>query len=333
MGLLLCPFACNGHQRLPIEVGSEGSTTLLLVEALSWSVTDARASAQVICRTFLLKFNLDDHVSWTSPCYWIFPKASKVSGAYLILFYFHHLHIGWGAVPRGIFGPGIRETVVLLVLGGDVLVLVVLAVLFRAAETTVVRMVLAVADDGLWGLRGWGVTWVSLLGASRFDTRKRDPLTKACCVLPDCFSGKDLTDILRVIEAFPAICDSLAALSCVLLLHLSSDWAAAARVTAEERSAVLRGLASRLGEFADVWIPCEASFLERVLRIPVLLEGPLLPPIPLRAGLFTDRTSSLDVGDPGLIPSLRSPSLSFLHLEQRLGAGRGSGEVGGDKVS
>lgn len=109
-------------------------------------------------------------------------------------------------------------------------------------------------------------------------------------------------------------------------------------MTTDERMAVLRGLASLPGEFAVVWIPFEGSFLERTLRILVLLEGvwdrsSLLPPIPLLAGVFTDLASSLDVGDPGVVPSLRSPSLSFLHLEQRLGAGRGSGEVGGDKAS
>lgn len=111
----------------------------------------------------------------------------------------------------------------LLELAGEALVLVVLAVLFRAAETTVVRMVLAVAEDGLWALRGWGVTRDSGFGASRFDTRKRDPLTKACWVLPDGFSGKDLSDILRVRVDFPEVSDPLAILSCVLLLHFTSD--------------------------------------------------------------------------------------------------------------
>lgn len=52
-------------------------------------------------------------------------------------------------------GPGIREAVGILELVGEALVLVVLAVLFRAADMTAVRMVLAVADDGLWAVRGW----------------------------------------------------------------------------------------------------------------------------------------------------------------------------------
>ncbi len=52
-------------------------------------------------------------------------------------------------------GPGIREAVGILELAGEALVLVVLAVLFRAADMTAVRMVLAVAEDGLWAVRGW----------------------------------------------------------------------------------------------------------------------------------------------------------------------------------
>lgn len=40
----------------------------------------------------------------------------------------------------------------ILELAGEVLVLVVLAVLFRAADMTVVRIVLAVAEDGLWAV-------------------------------------------------------------------------------------------------------------------------------------------------------------------------------------
>lgn len=34
-------------------------------------------------------------------------------------------------------------------------VLLVLADLLRAADMTAVRMVLAVAEDGLWAVRGW----------------------------------------------------------------------------------------------------------------------------------------------------------------------------------
>lgn len=104
---------------------------------------------------------------------------------------------------------------------------------------------------------------------------------------------------------------------------------------------MLRGAESRLGVggLAGVGAPFECSVLERTLGMPVLLEGPardtspLLAPIPLRTGFFMVRASSFDVGDPGVIPSRRSPSLSFLHLEHRLGAGRGSGEDGGDKAS
>lgn len=68
---------------------------------------------------------------------------------------FYHLHNGCAAVARAILGPGIRETVVVLELAGELLELVVFADLFRAEDMTVVRMVLAVADDGLWALRGW----------------------------------------------------------------------------------------------------------------------------------------------------------------------------------
>lgn len=69
-------------------------------------------------------------------------------------FYLHHLHSGCAAVALGILGPGIREAVGILELAEEVLVVVVLTVLFRAADMTVVRMVLAVAEDGLWAVRG-----------------------------------------------------------------------------------------------------------------------------------------------------------------------------------
>lgn len=109
----------------------------------------------------------------------------------------------------------------------------------------------------------------------------------------------------------------------------------------DERMDMLRGVDNRLGGggLAGVVVPFGDSVLERTLGMPVLLEGPgrdtspLLAPIPLRTGIFIVRASSFDVGDPGFVPSRRSTSLSFLHLEQRLGAGRGSGDVGGDKVS
>lgn len=58
------------------------------------------------------------------------------------------------ADPWGILGPGILEAVGILELAGVGLVLVVLAVLFRAADMTAVRMVLAVAEDGLWAVLG-----------------------------------------------------------------------------------------------------------------------------------------------------------------------------------
>lgn len=102
---------------------------------------------------------------------------------------------------------------------------------------------------------------------------------------------------------------------------------------------MLRGVDSRLGVggLVGVGAPFEGSVLERTLGMPALLEGPArdTSPLfaPLRTGIFMVRVSSFDVGDPGLVPSRRSPSLSFLHLEQRLGAGRGRGEVGGDKAS
>lgn len=77
-------------------------------------------------------------------------KSVKVQA----LIHSHHFHIGGAAVARGILGPGIREAVGALELTTEVLVLVVLAVLFRAADMTAVRMVLAVAEDGLWAVRG-----------------------------------------------------------------------------------------------------------------------------------------------------------------------------------
>lgn len=112
-------------------------------------------------------------------------------------------------------------------------------------------------------------------------------------------------------------------------------------MTIVERMDTLRGFDKRLGVagLAGDGAPFKGSVLERTLGMPVPLEGPardtspLLAPIPLRTGIFMVRASSFDVGDPGVVPSQRSPSLSFLHLEQRLGAGRGSGEVGGDKAS
>lgn len=74
---------------------------------------------------------------------------------YSRLIHSHHLHSGGAAAARGILGPGIREAVGIVEPAGEVLVLVVLAVLVRVADTTVVRMVLAVAEDGLWAVRGW----------------------------------------------------------------------------------------------------------------------------------------------------------------------------------
>lgn len=52
-------------------------------------------------------------------------------------------------------GPGIREAVGILEAEGEVLGLAALALLLRAADMTAVRMVLAVADEGLWAARGW----------------------------------------------------------------------------------------------------------------------------------------------------------------------------------
>lgn len=114
----------------------------------------------------------------------------------------------------------------------------------------------------------------------------------------------------------------------------------AGREIGDERMDMLRGLDRRVGVggLAGVGAPFTSSVLVRTLGMPVLLQvpardtSPLLLPIPLRTGIFMVRTSSFDVA-PGVVPSRSSTSLSFLHLEQRLGAGRGSGEVGGDKAS
>lgn len=93
--------------------------------------------------------------------------------------------------------------------------------------------------------------------------------------------------------------------------------------------------AGRLGLGKFVWVVCPiVSVLDRTLGTPVLLEilgrdtSPLFAPIPLRTGIFIVLASSFE--GPIDVPSI---SRSFLHLEHRLGAGRGSGEVGGDKAS
>ena len=70
----------------------------------------------------------------------------------LHLIHFYHLPSGGAAAARGILGPGIREAVGILELAGETFVLVVLAFLFLAADMTAVRMVLAVAEDGLWAV-------------------------------------------------------------------------------------------------------------------------------------------------------------------------------------
>lgn len=163
-------------------------------------------------------------------------------------------------------------------------------------------------------------------------------------MLPETLSGRDLSETLRVRVDFPGVCGSLTVcvLSRALLLRFTSAWTTAAgRVTGDERMDRLRGADRRLGVggLVGAGAPFEGSVLERTLGMPVLLEGPtrdtspLLAPIPLRTGFFIFRVSSFDVGDVGVVPSRKSPSLSFLHLEQRLGAGRGSGDVGGDKAS
>lgn len=164
---------------------------------------------------------------------------------------------------------------------------------------------------------------------------------KAGWGLPEAFSGRDLSEVLRVRVAFPGACVSLRVLSLVLLLRFTSTCTTAAREIGDERIDTLRGAVSRVGVdvFVGDGLPLEGSVFERTLGMPVLLEGPardtspLLAPIPLRTGIFMVRVSSFDVGDAGFDPSRRSTSLSFLHLEQRLGMGRGSGEAGGDKAS
>lgn len=89
----------------------------------------------------------------------------------------------------GILRPGIREDAMFLGSAGEASVQgVVLAVLLRAAEMTAVRMVLAVAEDGLVAVRDWDSGWVSEFGATRLDTRVVAPLTKANWVLPGPFS-------------------------------------------------------------------------------------------------------------------------------------------------
>lgn len=166
---------------------------------------------------------------------------------------------------------------------------------------------------------------------------------KAGWVLPETFSGRDLSDARRVRVDFIEVCGSLTVcvLSRALLLRFTSAWIAAGRVTGDERMDMLRGADRRLGVggLVGAGAPFERSVLERTLGMPVLLEGPtrdtspLLAPIPLRTGVFIFRVSSFDVGEAGVDPSRKSPSLSFLHLEQRLGVGRGSGDVGGDRAS
>lgn len=74
---------------------------------------------------------------------------TKIQFVQKALIHIYHLHSGAGVVARGILGPGIREAVGTLELAGETLVLVVLAFLFLAADMTAVRMVLAVAEDGL----------------------------------------------------------------------------------------------------------------------------------------------------------------------------------------
>lgn len=166
---------------------------------------------------------------------------------------------------------------------------------------------------------------------------------KAGWVLPETFSGRDLSEARRIRVDFPGVCGSLTVcvLSRALLLRFTSAWTAAARVTGDERMDMLRGADRRLGVCGLVGaeVPFERSVLERTLGMPVLLEGPardtipLLAPIPLRTGFFKFRVSSFDVGEAGVDPSRKSPSLSFLHLEHRLGVGLGSGDVRGDKAS
>lgn len=57
-------------------------------------------------------------------------------------------------MARDILGQGNREAVGILELAGEELLPVVL-VLFRAADMTAVRIVLAVAEDGPCAVLGW----------------------------------------------------------------------------------------------------------------------------------------------------------------------------------
>lgn len=94
-------------------------------------------------------------------------------------------------------GPGIREVVGIFEPTGEEPAPVVLVLLPRAADTTVVRMVLAVADDGLLAVPGWEGTCVSETGATRLDTRSGLPLMNAGFVPPDTFSGAHPSGVLR----------------------------------------------------------------------------------------------------------------------------------------
>lgn len=171
-------------------------------------------------------------------------------------------------------------------------------------------------------------------------TRSREPLMKAGWFETDIFS--DGSDGLRICEGFVGVCGSFpfaCIFSLVLLLLLTLTTGATGLETGDVLIDRVRAERLAVVGFVAVVVPFERSVLDRTRGMPVLLVGlacetsPLFAAMPLRAGIFKVLASSFEAGDPTGALSLRSTSRSFLHLEQRLGAGRGRGEDGGDKVS
>lgn len=163
---------------------------------------------------------------------------------------------------------------------------------------------------------------------------------KAGWLETDIFS--DGSEGLRICDGFVGVCGStlfVCVFSLVLLLLLTSTTGAAGLETGDVLIDRVRDERFAVVEFVAVVIPFDRSVLDRTLGMPVLLVGlardtsPLFAAVPLRTGIFKVLASSFEAWEPTGALSLRSTSLSFLHLEQRLGAGRGRGEDGGDKAS
>lgn len=159
---------------------------------------------------------------------------------------------------------------------------------------------------------------------------------KADWLETDIFS--DESDGLRICVGFVYVCDSFrltCTFSFVLLLLLMSTTGAGLE-TADVLIERVRAERLAVVEFVAVVAPFDRSVLGRTLGMPVLLVGlaretsPLFAATPLRIGIFKAPASSFETGDP---TGALSTSRSFLHLEQRLGAGRGRGVDGGDKAS